>query len=249
MSLNDLAVQEMTQLSTSLLTEGTSQHAAILVVPPAAAVLPIVQTAHDGLLALDAGPDVDVLADTVRTVDAQHDALVTQIGGQLDVEIAKATGADRDALVQARDQILPPKQRLLTRSAARKAGEGQHRAERVTPVTLALLATIPTRNGGSLADTYAQLQAKCHELSAADAEHTAAVASKRGPRRRQARKRWTAAIDLLDRALRGAGADPMPVLGAIRAAQTRQAHVAAQPAQPEPSTTPSTTPTNGAAAA
>ena len=259
MSMRSLENQEMIQLSSPILTDGTRQHAALFEVPSAYANLPVMQAAHDGLVGLDSGVDTEVLVDTVHKLVGEHDVLALHLGRQLRIEIGRATSADdRAALTQARDQILPPGPSLIRRSVAVKAGEHPVRDHRVTAAALALLGTVPVRGGGTLADVYAQLQTKTLALSAADSERQAAVAAQRGPRTRDARKRWVAAVELLDRALRGAGVDPMPVLGAIRAAQTRSVPTSAparvQPAAPVASTdaTPvqpavPATPVNGAA--
>ena len=247
MSMRSLANQEMIQLSSPILTDGTRQHAALFEVPSAYANLPVMQAAHDGLVGLDSSVDTEVLVDTVHKLVGEHDVLALHLGRQLRIEIARATSDDdRAALTQARDQVLPPGPSLVRRSVAVKAGEHPVREHRVTAAALALLATVPVRGGGTLADVYAQLQTKTQALSAADSERQAAVAAQRGPRTRDARKRWVAAVELLDRALRGAGADPMPVLGAIRAAQTRSVASSA-PAQPATPVQPAAQPTAPAA--
>ena len=102
-----------------------------------------------------------------------------------------------------------------------KAGERQLRDERVSRDTIRLLRSIPLRGEGSLADTYTHLQTTTEALSAADSERQAAIAALRGPRVRNARKRWALAVELIDRAMRAAASDPTPVLGAIRIAQAR----------------------------
>lgn len=214
-----LAIQEICQLSTPLLTEGTRQHEAVASVPTAAAALPVLQTAVDGLLALSSDVDVDVLADEVRTGVEKHDQIVRTLDARLESEAA-ASGddADRSALVHARDQIFPQGQAVIRMSAAQKGGEAQLRARRVTSTSITMLGTLPRRGGGTMGDTYAELQSTAAEVGTADANRRAALVEQSGPRVRDAKKRWTQAISLIELALQAAGHDPTTALGAIRAA-------------------------------
>jgi hypothetical protein len=220
--MRNLATPEMIQLSAPLLTEGTRQHEAIQAVPAASAALPVLQAAHDALVHIAAGVDTAAMAERVHTLVVDHDHLVTSIGLRLDAEVAMAPSeAEATSLQHAHDLIFPPGENVLRMSAANKAGASVLRERRVTPETVAILGELPLRGGGTLADTYRALQAKAQELSVADAERQIALAEAAGPKMRDGRKRWVAAIELVDMSMTAAGADPTPALGAIRAAQAR----------------------------
>jgi len=234
MSMNSLAIPEMIQLSSPLLTNGARQHQVLTSVPSTLALLPVVQAAHDGLLALAGVSDVDLLTDELRAAVGEHDRLVRRIDLRLGAEIATAEDpADRAALERALEEILPTGQALIRESDAAKAGERELRARRVTPASLAVLATVPLRGAGTLADTYAALQAASRRAGEVEAQRALRLAELAGPRVREARKRWVAAIEVVDQAMRAAGLDPTPVLGAVRAAQKRSA-ADSEPADPQP---------------
>jgi hypothetical protein len=220
--MNRLAIPEMIQLSTPLLTEGTRQHEAIQSVPAAAAALPVLQAAHDELVHVGAGVDTDAMAERVRTHVVDHDRLVNGIERRLEAEVAMApSDAMASSLQHAHDQLFPPGENVLRMSAANKAGASVLRERRVTPDTIAILARVPLTGGGTLADSYHQLQATSLELSAADSERQLALAEAAGPKARDGRKHWVAAIELVSMAMIAAGVDPTPALGAIRTAQAR----------------------------
>jgi len=258
MSMRSLAAKEMIQLSSPILTVGTRQNVALLNVPSGSATIPVLQAAQDGLVDVASGGDTDALAETVRGLVVEHDALVNRIGLRLDAEVAMASSDAEVAAVQhARDQILPPGESILRMSTAAKAGEHLVREHRVSAETITLLGTMPLRGGGTLADTYRQLQSTSVELSTADSHRQGVLAEQAGPRMREARKRWVAAIELIDMSMSAVGADPTPVLGAIRAAQARTdgessdatPAAPATPATPAtPAATPATTPAPAAAA-
>jgi hypothetical protein len=237
MTMKSLDNKEMIQLSTALLTPGTRQHEAATAVPSSSAFLPVMQASHDELVRVVAGVDTEALAASVHTLVDQHDALASGIGLRLDAEIAMANvDADVGALTQARDQIFPPGESLLKSSVSAKGGEYVVRAVRVTPASLAVLGTIPMRGGGTLADRYAQLQTTSQELGAACARRQGASAEQAGPRVRDARKRWVAAVELIDLSMTAAGADTTPVLGAIRAAQASAVPATVASTEPSPAT-------------
>ena len=224
MTFRDLGSKEMIQLSSPVVTEGTRQHEALMSVPAAGASLPVLQAAHDGLVVAMSGDDSEVMAERVRALAAEHDVLVGQIGLRLDAEIAAArTEEEASQLRHARDLIIPPGSSVIRQSMAAKAGEHAVRERRVTREAIAMLGTIPLRGGGTLADTYAALQRKTLQLSQDDAERQRMLAESAGPKVREARKRWVAAVELIDMAMTAVGADATPVLGAIRAAQARVA--------------------------
>ena len=245
MSMNQLATQEMIQLSGPVLTDGTRQNEALRAVPAALANLQVMQAAHDELVSTSAGSvALDALRAILQQSVTRHDRLVRTLDSRLAAEIEAAEDpAERAALDTARGRLFPDGLALVQKSAAEKAGERELRERRVSPEVRVLLETVLVR-GGSLADTYAQLQATSRELSVAESRRSLAEAEGAGPRVREARKRWVAAVNLIALAMEAAGADPTPVLGAIRAAQARE-H--ADPRQPETPALPDHPVLNGVA--
>jgi hypothetical protein len=242
MSFRNLAIPEMIQLSTPLLTPGTRQHEALMASPIASSVLPVLQQAHDGLVEVASGDNEAEIASELAAHVGHHDGLASQIGLRLDAEIEMApSDEDRTALSHARDQIFPPGESLLKAGYAAKAGARVVRERRVTPASIAILATIPLRGGGTLGDTYAELQSTALAVSDADSRRRAVSAEHAGPRVREARKRWVAAIELIDMLLTAAGIDPTPILGGIREAQARAGTSGADDATPAPGPTPPVT--------
>jgi hypothetical protein len=241
--MQNLEIPEMIQLSRPLLTPGARQHESLLSVPSASACLPAITAAHDGLVALSAGVNPQVLASAVRALVEQHDEIARHLDLRLQAEIVAASESERPAFVQARDQILPEGLGLVRKSAAAKAGEREVRVARVSAESLALLATVPLRGRGTLADAYDRLQATCLELSVAEAERGQRLAELSGPRVRDARKRWVAAIELIEMSMSVAGADPTPVLGRIRAAQLAAEPTIEEPGAPTPPDAPTPAPT------
>jgi hypothetical protein len=217
-SVSGLVVPEMIQLSTPMITPGTRAHSVISSVPSALAVLPHVETAHAGLLALETGADVDGLLQAVQVNVHEHDRLVRAIDLRILAQAQIASSEEEKvALVHAHDAILPDGQAIIRTGATQKAGEARMRARRVTPGVLALLGTVPTSGTRTAADLYADLQRTADAIGTADTRRQTALAEIAGPRVREARKSWVQAIHLLEAVFQTAKVDDTAVFGPLRA--------------------------------
>lgn len=215
-SFNNLEVPEMIELSSPMLTPGTRAHEVIQSVPGAAALLPHVQAAHDGLLGIANGTNVDVLGDALVNDVRLHDDLVRSIDSRLESAIARASSVEaKQALTRAREEVLPEGLMVIRAGATEKAGEAKLRARRVSTETLALLAGVPMQTGESLAETLALLQTIAERIGVTSVRKQTLIAERAGPKVREARKAWVRAIHLMEMVFETAGADGSAVFGAI----------------------------------
>ena len=215
-SMNNLEVPEMIELSSPMLTPGTRAREVIEAVPGALALLPHVQAAHDGLLSVVSGTNVDVLGDALVNDVRTHDDLVRSIDSRLESAIARASSVEaKQALNRAREEVLSEGLLVIRAGATEKAGQAKLRARRVSPETLALLGTVPMQEGESLAETFALLQTIAERVGATSVRKQTLIAERAGPRVREARKAWVRAIHLLEMVFETARADGSAVFGAI----------------------------------
>ncbi len=108
MSLKRLIVEEMNPLSAPLVTVGNPARAAIEKIPVLASLLPQLQSAHSGVLAVRTvveDPKVRELSAREADLDAQHDELVRGIYNSL-TALAQVSG-DGAELIRLRDMLFP----------------------------------------------------------------------------------------------------------------------------------------------
>lgn len=241
MALNRLSIAEMVKHSGDLVQAGSPERAAIEAIPEAAALLPQLQRAHEGLIAAQPPNDSEIaeITEELGLLDATHDDLLRAIDGRLASELELAGDeAARDALTRARTVLLPDGLSIVQRSYTEQAGEGALRAARVDPEVKAVLGRLSTYDGRTLDAIYERLQAVAAEIGALVKRR--AELGEQGRRvadAREARLRWIRTVNALATVLAMLGVDEGPILGRIRETE-REAERGGQPAAPAPAPAP-----------
>ncbi|MBI2379043.1 MAG: hypothetical protein HYV07_33920 [Deltaproteobacteria bacterium] len=214
MSLKGLSNEGMINISGAWLDERRSK-SAFMAVPEAAALVPALREAHDGILALaqpvapvgaDTTPDdpASDLATEAAAADAIHDR---KARGQHLVLTGLAELADDPAvaarLLSARDHILPKGLSIALMTHGEEAGNAAGVRQHLSDGVLGVLESVPSVEGRTLKDeTLAWLDAG-DELGRIETKRKALAVEEQGqadrrPIANEARNRWIRVVSTIE---------------------------------------------------
>jgi hypothetical protein len=215
MAYKRLATEEMVQVSSPWVKDGTEARKAILAVPLMASVLPKVEAAHQGLHAAQPGGENPRLAELQKEAfeeDQRHDTVVRGIHTYL-TGLATLSGDTGGELLQLRDFLLPEGLEAIQKSYRAEAGAGDLLQTRLgeNPGVKKQLKDIPVLKK-NLAHYVDQWLASARRLGSLEDERAQIVLGPAGPSDAEnlvkARHQWIRAVNALVANAELAGLDP-----------------------------------------
>jgi 23S rRNA pseudoU1915 N3-methylase RlmH len=168
MDLRKLVEQEMVQLSTPWVANGSAVRAAIEAELMMAGLLPKLAAAHAGIVAVSAqgtDPEARALAAEASRLDAQHDDLVRTMDGALTI-LAKVS-KNGDEHLRLRDLLFPEGLLHINKSHSAEAGHAAAITSALNPEVLARMKAIPIGDT-TLFDLHARYRETAKQLGAVD---------------------------------------------------------------------------------
>lgn len=204
MNLRSLETSEMIHLSAPMVTAKAEAHAVLKGHPATVGLLPMLEEAHEGLVATesatgDGARDAEVRrlsAECIR-IDRRHDALIRCLWGTLEaLAIAPKEPEQGEAYREAATALFPSGLQAQQASYRGQAGLASTTDERLTKEHRATLRGIRTPEG-TLLDFVAEWKEAARELGELDTQRARLEAA--SPERRkidivEARNTWIAAM-------------------------------------------------------
>jgi len=185
MALRNLSTETMLALSGAWLEQASPARRLLETIPLAAALLPRLEAAHTKLLAHEAqatGERLPAAIEAIReeelVVDLRHDKKARGVYLALSAfaELADSN-EEAAAIVDLRELLFPRGTSIVTRPYLEEAGEARLVRERVNAEVRALLATLPSVSGRSLASEVDAWITAGHALGALETERGEAEAA------------------------------------------------------------------------
>lgn len=220
-----LTGQQMVKLGNDLVRPRGKQRKAIDAIPAARALVPTIVRANSVLVLSQPPTDSEIakLTSQITLVDVRHDDLVRAIDGRLEAEhYATIKQATRERIARLRVVLFASGRGIIQASYMHEAGEVPFRAARVTAEDRKFLRSMKTCEGVTLEALFDELQAVATEIGVLEKRRE--ELGEEGElvvKNRAARYQWIRAINALIAVLESEGADPTPIVGAIRKAESK----------------------------